>query len=72
MKVGPQNRPQMRLSQDPLLMRLPQQSPPVERNLLMSQARLSNIGVEAAQTPCDYLPGLAQQFCYASLYGVET
>jgi hypothetical protein len=51
-------------------MSLPQQSPPVERCLLVSQASLENAGVEAAQTRCDTLPGPAQQLCYATLYGV--
>ena len=27
-------------------------------------------GVQAAQTPCDGLTGLAQQMCYAVLYSV--
>jgi hypothetical protein len=60
------------LPQDPPQMRLPQQSPPVQRELVMSQACLKNAGVEAAQTKCDRLPGLAQQLCYATLYGVNT
>jgi hypothetical protein len=60
------------LPQDPPQMRLPEQSLPIQRNLLMSQASLSNAGVETAQTSCDYLPGLAQQLCYATLYGIET
>jgi hypothetical protein len=52
-------------------MRLPPQNPPVQRELLPSQACLENAGVEAAATPCDYLPGLAQQICYAGLYNVH-
>ncbi len=53
-------------------MRLPPQSPSVFRDLLMSQASLQDAGVEAAQTPCDALPGLAQQVCYALVYGIAT
>jgi hypothetical protein len=52
-------------------MRLPPQNPPVQRELLPSQARLGNAGVEAAKTVCDALPGLAQQLCYAGIYNVQ-
>jgi hypothetical protein len=52
-------------------MRLPPQSPPVQRQLLMSHACLKGIGVEAAQDQCATLQGLAQQLCYSALYGIE-
>jgi hypothetical protein len=50
---------------------LPVQSPPVHR-ADGSQGALENswAGVQAAQTPCDGLTGLAQQMCYAVLYSV--
>ncbi len=53
-------------------MRLPAQSPPVQRDLVMSQAYLKDAGVEAAQSPCDSLPGMARQLCYAIEYGIST
>jgi hypothetical protein len=58
---------------------LPVQSPPVHRadgsqsglkNQQGHQANHSCAGVQAAQTPCDGLTGLAQQMCYAYLYSV--
>ena len=58
---------------------LPVQSPPVHRadgsqgaleNQQGHQANHSRAGVQAAQTPCDGLTGLAQQMCYAVLYSV--
>jgi hypothetical protein len=58
---------------------LPVQSPPVHRadgsqgaleNQQGHQANRSWAGVQAAQTPCDGLTGLAQQMCYAVLYSV--
>lgn len=58
---------------------LPVQSPPVHRadgsqgalgNRQGHQANDSYAGVQAAQTPCDGLTGLAQQMCLAVIYGV--
>jgi hypothetical protein len=58
---------------------LPVQSPPVHRadgshgaleNQQGHQANDSCAGVQAAQTPCDGLTGLAQQMCYAVIFGV--
>jgi hypothetical protein len=58
---------------------LPVQSPPVHRadgsqgaleNQQGHQANDSCTGVQAAQTPCDGLTGLAQQMCYAVIFGV--
>jgi hypothetical protein len=52
-------------------MRLPPQTAPVQRELLMSQCCLKDAGVGAAQDQCATLQGLAQQLCYSALYGVE-
>jgi hypothetical protein len=62
-----------------MVIKLPAQSPPVHRagpsqgaleNQQGHQANDSCAGVQAAQTPCDGLTGLAQQMCYAVLYSV--
>jgi hypothetical protein len=53
-------------------MRLPLQCAPVQRDLLRSQAIQMDTGIEAAQTFCDRLPGMARQLCYALTYGVST
>jgi hypothetical protein len=53
-------------------LRLPVQSPPVSRGLLTGQGHVDSAGVEAAQTVCDHLTGLAQQQCYATYYHVNT
>ena len=69
------------LSAEEIIMaiKLPAQSPPVYRadpsqgaleNQQGHQANHSCAGVQAAQTPCDGLTGLAQQMCYAVLYSV--
>ena len=53
-------------------MKLPAQSPPVGRSLWHDRGggRQHGAGVEASQTACDGLTGLAQQMCYAVSYGV--
>jgi hypothetical protein len=54
-------------------MELPIQAPPVCRELLGDQASVEPVdGVEAAQSACDGLTGLAQQICYALKYGIST
>jgi hypothetical protein len=62
-----------------MAIKLPDQSPPVHRadrsqgaleNQQGHQANDSCAGVQAAQTACDGLTGLAQQMCYAYLYSV--
>lgn len=54
-------------------LKLPQQTPPVQRDLLPYHERTkSGVGVEPAQTPCDNLTGMARQLCYSQLYGVDT
>lgn len=52
-------------------LRLPIQSPPVSRELTARQGYESDAGVEAAQSACDKLTGMAQQMCYALEYGVN-
>ena len=52
---------------EPLGLRLPIQGPPVSRELMTGQGYENAGGVEAAQTVCNRLTGLAQQMCYASL-----
>lgn len=52
-------------------MRLPPQTPPVHRDLVGSQACLKDTMVEAAQTPCDSLQGMARQMCFALEYGIS-
>jgi hypothetical protein len=59
-------------------MTLPEQRPPVIRTLLTSEANQpaarmeeAHTGVTPSQTRCDHLTGMAQQMCYASLYGVS-
>ena len=56
---------------DQLPSRLPQQSPPISRDKQREEAHLSQSGVEASQTACDNLRGLARQMCYATEYGVS-
>jgi len=51
--------------------RLPVQSPPISRDNWMGEAGLGHSGVEASQTVCDGLKGLARQMCYATEYGVS-
>jgi hypothetical protein len=50
---------------------LPIQSPPVSRELMTRQGYENEAGIEAAQTACDKLTGMAQQMCYALEYGVN-
>jgi hypothetical protein len=59
-------------------MTLPDQSLPIVRTNLASEANqigpsveAAQTGVIAAQTRCDHLTGMAQQMCYASLYGIN-
>lgn len=52
-------------------LRLPKQSPPVSREIVTGQCYETVAGIEAAQTVCDNLTGLAQQMCYALEYGVD-
>lgn len=55
-------------------MKVPIQSPPVHRGLLNDRRNLGRaevIGVEAAQSACDHLTGMARQICYALEYGVS-
>lgn len=53
-------------------MKLPVQRPPVGRNTWDGGGtRRGSAGVEASQTVCDGLTGLAQQMCYAVSYGVS-
>ena len=53
-------------------MKLPAQSPPVGRSTWDGSGggRHDGAGVQASQTSCDGLTGLAQQMCYAVGYGV--
>jgi hypothetical protein len=56
-----------------MLSRLPVKSPPVVRGLVTNQGHQTSenaTGVQAAQTGCEGLTGLAQQMCYSVLYGV--
>jgi hypothetical protein len=52
-------------------LKLPAQSQPVIRYGPAGQGYLDGGGVEAAQSVCDGLTGLAQQMCYAVVYGVN-
>lgn len=55
-------------------MNIPIQSPPINRGLLNDHRNLGRpegIGVEAAQSACDQLTGMARQICYALEYGVS-
>jgi hypothetical protein len=52
-------------------LRLPVQSQPVTRGTQAAQGHEGGVGVEAAQTVCDGLTGLAQQMCYAVALGVN-
>jgi hypothetical protein len=47
----------------------PMQSAPLERLAVPGKAGTSG-GVRASQSGCEGLTGLAQQMCYAVLYGV--
>lgn len=49
--------------------RLPGQSPPISREK-QEVAQLGQSGVEASQSVCDGLTGMARQMCYASEYNV--
>lgn len=60
-----------RQEDDQLTSRLPAQSPPISRDNLMGEARLSQSGVAASQTDCDNLRGMARQMCYATEYGIS-
>jgi hypothetical protein len=51
-------------------LRLPAQAA-VSRELMPGQGYVNTAGIEAAQTVCDNLTGLAQQMCYAVEYGVS-
>jgi hypothetical protein len=51
--------------------RLPTQSPPVTRLPAPAGARAGR-GLDVAETKCSGLRGLAQQMCYALLYGART
>jgi len=53
-------------------MKLPIQSAPVLRSATdqSGQTSQSSGGVEASQSACDGLTGLAQQMCYAAIYGI--
>jgi hypothetical protein len=51
-------------------LRLPVQAA-VSRELATGQGYEDSAGVEAAQTVCDNLTGLAQQMCYAVVYDVD-
>ena len=53
-----------------LPIRLPDQSPPISREKHRQGADLGQSGVEASQSVCDGLSGLARQMCYATEYGV--
>jgi hypothetical protein len=52
-------------------MRLPPQTPPVQRDLAGCQAYMKDTGAVAAQTPCDSLQGMARQMCFALEYGIS-
>jgi hypothetical protein len=59
-------------SRSPVL-RTPIQSAPVVRDdqIDTGGAHRNGSGVEAAQSRCSSLTGLARQMCYASLYGIS-
>lgn len=50
--------------------RLPDQNPPISREKHGQGDGLGQSGVEASQSACDSLSGLARQMCYATEYGV--
>lgn len=50
--------------------RLPDQSPPINRDKQNKDGYFSESGVAASQSVCDGLTGLARQMCYATEYGV--
>jgi hypothetical protein len=53
-------------------MNMPMQSPPVYRDDRPSGSPGQNsAGVEAAQSRCSHMTGMARQMCYATLYGVS-
>jgi hypothetical protein len=60
-----------------MLDKLPAQRPPVRRSVQSRnpledqghQTSQSGAGVEAAQTVCDNLTGLAQDMCWAIIFG---
>ena len=58
------------MSIDRLPMRLPPQSQPVSRNLVVEESHLRGNGVQPAQNSCANLTGLAAQICYATRYGI--
>jgi hypothetical protein len=52
---------------------LPVQSPPVVRGIATGQGHQTgdnDTGVQASQTGCEGLTGLAKQMCYSVLYDV--
>jgi hypothetical protein len=51
-------------------LRLPVQAA-VSREFATGQGYENSAGVEAAQSACDNLTGLAQQMCYAVVYDVD-
>jgi len=51
-------------------LRLPVQAA-VSRELIAGRGYENSAGVEAAQSACDNLTGLAQQMCYAVEYGIN-
>jgi len=50
---------------------MPVQAPPIRRTDWHEPVFDSGSGVEAAQSRCSHLRGLARQMCYATLYGVS-
>jgi len=54
-------------------MNLPVQAPPVMRDprLILENPYLGESGLQASQSICDNLTGLAQQMCVAAEYGVS-
>ncbi len=55
-----------------MLSNLPLASAPITRTVLPDRTlgAAADDGVHASQTSCEGLTGLAQQMCYAVLYGV--
>ena len=53
-------------------MKLPLQIPPVRRDFQADPAFQTEGGVEAAQTRCDSLTGMARQLCYGMEFGIST
>jgi hypothetical protein len=57
-----------------MLLKLPDQNAPVIRTLTSQGHQTggeTGAGVEPAQTRCEGLTGLAEQMCYATLYGIS-